>query len=186
MKKIFAILALALTGTAFAADYVSVDVDSVSNVSGARGAKDSTAQYVRAGKSIGALQLGLQSRTATIDGGGMLNSLEVTAANNRVSIAGVTPFVGVGHDNGFNAARGASYNYGLLGATTGAKVGPGFALVGVKTRVGSTEANMTNQTVVFGTYSIPVAKNVTVNLNASKSYRDIQENAVGLGLGFNF
>jgi hypothetical protein len=186
MKKIIAILALALTGTAFAADYVSVDIDSVNNASGVKGAKDSTAQYVRAGKGFGNYQLGLQSRTATIDGGGMLNSLEATLANNKIKVAGITPFVGVGHDNGFNGAAKAGYNYGLVGATAGTKVGPGFALVGVKTRVGSTEKVDTKQTVAFATYSIPVAKGFAVNLNASKSYQTIQENAFGLGLAFNF
>ena len=183
MKKIFAILALALSGTAFAADYVSIDVDSVKGVDGA---KDSTAQYVRAGKQLGVYQLGLQARTATVDGGGMLNSLEATVANNKVRFAGITPFVGVGHDNGFNGAKGAAYTYGLVGATTGAKIGPGFALAGVKTRVGSDEARRTAQTVAFATYSIPLAKNVSINLNASKSYQDIKENAYGLGVGFSF
>ena len=183
MKKIFAILAMALFGTAFAADYVSVDVD---QVRGLRGAGDSTAQYVRAGKGFGNYQVGLQSRTATLENGGMLNSLEVTAANNKVNVAGITPFVGVGHDNGFNGAKGAAYTYGLVGATYGRPVGPGFALVGAKTRVGSDEAVRTKQTVAFATYSIPVAKGVSVNLNASKSYQTIQENAVGLGLGFSF
>lgn len=183
MKKIFAILALALTGTAFAADYVSVDVDSVR---GLKGGSDSTAQYVRAGKGFGNYQLGLQSRTATVDGGGMLQSLEATVANNKISAFGITPFVGVGHDNGFNGADGAVYTYGLVGATTGFKVGPGFALLGVKTRVGSDEAVRTKQTVAFGSYSIPVMKNVSLNLNASKSYQTIKEDALGLGLTVNF
>lgn len=183
MKKIIAILALALTGTAFAADYVSVDVDSVR---GLHGASDSTAQYVRAGKQLGDYQLGLQSRTANVKGGGLLNSLEATVANTKVGFAGITPFVGVGHDNGFNGANGGAYTYGLVGATTGMKVGPGFALAGVKTRVGSDESTRTKQTVAFATYSIPLAKSVSVNLNASKSYQDIKENSLGLGLSFNF
>lgn len=183
MKKIFAILALALSGTAFAADYVSVDVD---HVKGLQGASNSTAQYVRAGKGFGNYQLGLQSRTATINGGGMLNSLEVTAANNKVNVAGITPFVGVGHDNGFNGAAGAAYTYGLVGATYGRPLGLGYALVGAKTRVGSDEATRTKQTVAFATYSIPVAKGVAVNLNASKSYQTIKEDAYGIGLGFSF
>jgi hypothetical protein len=183
MKKIFAILALALTGTAFAADYVSIDVDAVKGVGSA---KDSTAQYVRAGKGFGSYQLGVQARTATIDGGGLLNSLEATVANNKVSFAGITPFVGAGHNNGFNGARGAAYTYGLVGATYGRPVGPGFALLGAKTRVGSDEHTRTKQTVGFATYSIPVAKGVAINLNASKSYQDIKENAYGLGLGFSF
>ena len=135
MKKILAILALASFGTAFAADYVSVDVD---RVTGAKGQSDSTAQYVRAGKSFGDYQLGIQSRTANVKGGGLLNSTEVTASN-KIGFAGITPFVGVGHDNGFNGAANSAYTYGLVGATTGAKVGSGFLLAGVKTRVGTDE-----------------------------------------------
>lgn len=183
MKKILATLALATTGSTFAADYVSVDVDAVR---GLNGASDSTAQYIRAGKAFGNYQFNLQSRTATVEGGGMLNSLEATVANNRVSVAGITPFVGVGHDNGFNGARGGAFTYGLVGATTGFKVGPGFTLVGVKTRVGSDEAVRTKQTVAFATYSLPIVKNVSLNFNASKSYQTIKEDAVGLGLGFSF
>lgn len=183
MKKILAILALASFGSAFAADFVSVDVD---NVRGLKGASDSTAQYVRAGKGFGDYQLGLQSRTATVDGGGMLNSLEATLSTKKVGFAGVTPFVGIGHDNGFNGAQGGAYTYGLVGATTGVKVGPGFALLGVKTRVGSDEDTRTKQTVAFATYSIPVAKKVSLNLNASKSYQSIKEDALGLGLSFSF
>lgn len=185
MRKIIAILALGLlSSTAFAADYLSVDVD---QVNGLKGAKDSTAQYVRAGKAFGDLQLGLQSRTAQIDGGGLLNSLEVTAANNRMNIAGITPFIGVGYDNGFNGGAGKAYQYGLVGATAGTKLGVGFALVGAKTRIGTTEDGpRTKQSVVFGTYSLPIAKQVALNFNVSKSYQTIQENAYGLGLGFSF
>jgi len=182
MKKLIAILALGFASSAFAQNYLSVDVD---RVRGVDGASDSTAQYVRAGRAFGNLQMGLQSRTATIQGGGMINSLEVTAANNRLVVAGLKPFVGVGHDNGFNGGEGKSFQYGLLGATTGAKVGPGFALVGVKTRVNWDDANP-KQTVGFATYSLPVTKTVSVNLNASKSWQDIKENAFGLGLGFSF
>jgi hypothetical protein len=180
MKKIFAILAVAITGTAFAADYVSVDIE---HVESNQGYQDSTVQYVRAGKEINGIQAGLQSRTAVSASGGMYNSLELTAGK---AIGSTTPFVGWGHDNGANGAKGAAYNYGLIGATTGFQAGPGFALVGLKTRVGSTEANMTNQTVAFGTYSIPVANKVSLNINASKSYQDIKENAYGLGVGFSF
>jgi len=182
MKKIIAILALGLAGSAFAQNFVSVDVDSVRGVNGA---KDSTATYVRAGKAFDNLQLNLQSRTATIDGGGMLNSLEVTMSNHKLVVAGFKPFVGVGHDNGFNGGSGKSFQYGLLGLTTGAKVGPGYALVGAKTRVNWDDANP-KQTVGFATYMMPVAKNVALNFNVSKSWQTIQENAVGLGVGFSF
>ena len=177
MKKLFAILALTIAGTAFAANYVSVDVDSVK---GLQGASDSTAQTVRIGKSFGDHQIGFQSRFAKFDGGGNATSVEITGAKNSLNVAGITPFIGVGHDNL------AGYNYGLVGATYGRSMGPGFMMAGVKTRVGSTAAIETKQSVVFATYSIPVAKGVTVNLNASKSYQDITENAMGVGLAFNF
>jgi hypothetical protein len=180
MKKILTATLVALSCAASAADYFSVDIDSVNDqASGAR----STAQYIRAGKEVVGLQLGVQSRTAVAQSGGMLNSLEVTAGK---SMFGITPFVGIGFDNGFNGARNADYKYGLVGATADLKAGPGVALAGVKSRVGTTAATETKQTLVFGTYSVPVAKNVAINLNASKSYQDIQENAYGLGIGFSF
>jgi len=180
LKKIIGATLVALSCAATAADYFSVDIDSVNDqVSGAR----STAQYIRAGKEVIGIQLGVQGRTAVAQSGGMLSSLEVTAGK---SMMGITPFVGVGFDNGFNGARNADYKYGLVGATTGMKVGPGFALAGVKTRVGTTATVETKQSVVFGTYSIPVVKNVAFNVNASKSYQDIQENAYGFGVGFSF
>jgi len=180
LKKIIGATLVALSCAASAADYFSVDIDSVNDqVSGAR----STAQYIRAGKELVGIQMGVQGRTAISQAGGMLSSLEVTGGKN---IGPFTPFVGVGFDNGANGARNADYKYGLVGATAGMKFGPGFALAGVKTRLGTTAAVETKQTVVFGTYSVPVAKNVAVNLNASKSYQDIQENAFGLGVGISF
>ena len=180
MKKIFAILALAITGSAFAADYVSVDVD---HVKSNQGNANSTVQYVRAGKEIGGIQAGLQSRTAVSSSGGMYNSLELTGGK---TIGRFTPFVGMGFDNGLNGAKNGDFRYTLTGVTTGTGIAGGYLLGGVKTRLTSSEANMTHQTVAFGTYSYPVAKGVAVNLNLSKSYQDIKENAYGLGVGFSF
>jgi len=183
MKKFAIAILSALSFGAFAADYVSVDVE---NVLGRKGAGDSTVQYVRAGKQFGDYQYGLQSRNAkNKDGSGTFSSVEITAANTKLGVAGVTPFVGMGHDNGFNG--GAGYNYGLVGATYGRPDGPGFLLLGAKTRVGSTQdGDRTKQTVAFATYSHPVAKNVAVNFNASRSSQDIKEKAFGIGLGFSF
>ena len=180
MKKIFAILALAITGTAFAADYVTVDVD---HVKSNQGYANSTVQYVRAGKEIGGLQFALQDRTSLSSAGGTYHSLETTVGK---SIAGFTPFVGMGFDNGLNGAKNGDFRYTLTGVTTGAPIAGGYALGGLKTRLTSTEANMTHQTVAFGTYSYPVLKGVAVNLNLSKSYQDIKENTWGLGVGFSF
>lgn len=182
MKKILATVALAATTTAFAADYVSVSVD---NVQGREGGSDSTAQYVRAGKAFGDLQMGFQGRTAKFTNGGLASSVEFTAAKNSLNVLGITPFVGVGHDNG--SATVNSYNYGLVGATYGLKAGPGFLLTGIKTRVGSTEDGpRTKQTVAFATYSYPLAKNLSLDINASRSEETIKENAYGLGLTVRF
>ena len=181
MKKLFAILALAVTSSAFAANFVQIEQENVQSRNGGAG---SDVTYIRAGKDIGNYSLGLQSRTAKFDNaGGIANSLEATVANKQISILGITPFVGMGHDFGGTAA---GYNYGLVGATAGAKVGPGFALAGVKTRVWSSEANRTKQTVTFVSYAVPVAKDVSVNLGLSHSAQDIKEKGVSVGLSFAF
>ena len=180
MKKLVIASLLATAAIAQAADFVSVDVD---HVKSKQGYADSTAQYVRAGKELGGLQLGLQSRTSTSSNGGMYNSLETTVGK---KVGGFTPFVGMGFDNGLNGAKNGDFRYTLAGVTTGTPVAGGYALVGVKTRLSSSEANMTNQTVAFGTYSYPVARGVALNVNLSKSYQDIKENAYGLGVGFSF
>ena len=182
MKKLLAIAAVAVSGVAFAADYASVDVDHVVSKGGYA---SSQAQYVRVGKEVAGLQLGVQSRTANVQSGGLYQSLETTVGK---SIAGFTPFVGMGFDNGANGAKGADYRYTLAGVTTGAAVPVigGSVVGGIKTRLTSSEPTMTHQTVAFGTYSIPVTKGVALNLNASKSYQDIKENAYGVGVGFSF
>ena len=182
MKKLLIATLLGLTFGAQAANYVQVEQE---HVNGRKGADGSEVSYVRFGKDVGDYNLGVQSRTARFNAGGIASSLEVTGSNKNVSAFGITPFVGVGHDNGFNG--GAGYNYGLVGATYGRPVGPGFLLTGIKTRVGSTEDGArTKQTVGFATYSIPVAKQVSLNLNASRSGQTIKENAFGVGLGFSF
>ena len=180
MKKFAFASLLALASFASSAQYVSVSVDHVKTSAG----QESSAQYIRAGKTIEGIDYGLQSRTGVGNKGGMFNSLEVTGAAGK--FGPVQPFVGIGYDNGFNGAPAGSYTYGLLGATTGARVGPGFAFGGIKTRLGSSAKVETKQTVAFGTYSLPIAKNLALNVNASKSYQDIKETAYGVGLAFGF
>lgn len=182
MKKILAILALGLASSAFAANFVQVEQE---NVSGRQGATGSDVTYLRAGKDVGSYTLGLQHRSARFDGGGIASSLETTLSNKNVSAFGITPFVGVGRDFGGDASKPA-YTYGLVGATAGMKVGPGFALAGVKTRVGSTEATNTKQTVAFASYSVPVAKDIAVNVGVSRSGQDIKEKGVSVGVSFGF
>ena len=182
MKKIAIAMLAALSFGAFAADYLEVAVD---QVNGRKGGSDSTAQYVRAGKAFGDYQVGVQQRTAKFTDNSVGTSTEAYLSNSKVSAFGITPFVGMGHDYGSGSNQ--SYNYGLVGATAGMQVGPGFALVGVKARTGTTEiGTRTKQTLSFASYSVPVAKNVAVNLNASRSAQDIKEAAFGLGLSVGF
>jgi len=177
MKKFVASSLIVLATAASAADFVSVEYD---NVSGRAGATDSKATTVRAGKEIGGLQFGVQSRTAKFDNGNLTSSLEGTVGKN---FGGFTPFVGAGHDFGINSGR--TQNYGLVGAQYGLKAGPGFALAGIKTRV-STNSTDTKQTVTYAGYSVPVAKNVSVGINASRSSQDIKEKSVGVGVTVAF
>ena len=180
MKKIVLTSLIALSLGASAADFVSVDVDHVRD---ATTKQISTAEYVRAGKEIAGLQFGLQERTGIYhNGAGTFTSLETTVGK---SIGPVTPYVGYGYDNGVSGKPASKYDYGLVGANVGVKAGPGFALAGIKTRVNWNDANP-KQTVAFGTYAVPVAKNVSIDLNLSKSYQTITENAYGLGVSFNF
>ena len=180
MRKLVIASALALASlAASAANFVQVEQE---NVTGRAGAGNSDATYVRAGKDIGSYSLGLQSHTARFTDSTIANSLEATVANKNVSAFGITPFVGVGH----NFTNGAgSYNYGLIGATTGMKVGPGFILAGAKTRVG-VSAGEPKQTVGFASYNLPVAKDITLSAGLSRSGQDIKEKGVNVGLSFGF
>jgi len=180
MKKI-AIATLAFVAiTASAADFVSVDVDKVTDLATKQ---RSVAEYVRAGKEIGGLQFGLQSRTARYeDNSGMFNSLELTAGK---TVGVLTPFVGVGYDNGKNGAVHKQFDYGLVGATAGAKVGPGFLLGGVKTRVNFNAKNP-KQTVEYASYSVPVASKVSLNVGVSRSQQTIREKSYGAGITVAF
>ena len=182
MKKLLIATLVATSFGAQAANFVQVEQE---HVTGRQGADGSEVSYVRFGKDIGNYNLGVQSRTARFNAGGTASSLEVTGSNKNISAFGITPFVGVGHDFG-GANLGTDYTYGVVGATAGAKIGPGFALAGVKTRVGSDEATRTKQTVTFVSYGVPVAKDVTVNVGASRSAQDIKERGVSVGVAFGF
>lgn len=183
MKKFAIASILAVVAVAAqAANFVQVEQE---HVNGRKGADGSEVTYARFGKDIGDYSLGVQSRTARFNAGGIASSLEVTGSNKNVGAFGITPFVGVGHDFG-GSARGSDYTYGLVGATAGKQIGPGFALVGVKTRVGSDEATRTKQTVTFASYSVPVAKNTSVYVGVSRSAQDIKERGVSVGLAFGF
>jgi hypothetical protein len=179
MKKVLLALSLAAAfGSAQAANFVSFDVDQVKDTT--NGAK-SHAQYFRAGKDMAGLNMGLQVRTATFDGGGMLNSVEVTAGKDLIK--GINTFGGVGYDNGYNGGR--SFTYGLVGASTGMPVGPAWGFGGVKTRVNWDNDNP-KQTVTFVGLSLPVNKATSVSVSVGRSYQDITEKAYGVGLRLSY
>lgn len=178
MKKTLLALSLAtLAATASAANFVSLDVDRVKDD---KSGVISHAQYVRAGVDAYGLNLGLQARTAAFSGGGMVNSLEGTVGKR---MGPVNVFGGVGHDNGFNGGR--SFQYGLLGASTGMPLGPVYAFAGVKTRVNWSDLNPA-QTVTFAGVSRNVTKSVSVSASWSKSFQDIRETALGVGVRVGF
>lgn len=178
-KTLIASLIALTTGLAFAGNYFSVDVDSVKDsVTKAK----NTAQYIRVGKDIGTVNFDLQVRTAVLEKGGMLNSLEATAGKN---LGHINVFAGLGHDNGFNGARNGSYEYGLVGASTGIAFGPVYTYAGAKTRV-NWETSAPKQTVVFAGASYPLTKTVSANAGWSKSLQNIKEDALGLGIRVNF
>jgi hypothetical protein len=174
MKKTLLALAVSLGfATAAQANWISYDVDKVKN-DGA--GSDSTAHYLRGGFKAAGMDNMIQARTAQFDGGGMVHSIEFTSGK---TMGMFTPFVGVGHDLGYNGAK--SFNYGLIGASTGMKLGPLYAYAGGKTRLNFNDTNP-KQTVGFLGVSYPLTKAVSVNLGYSKSVQDIKESAVGLGI----
>lgn len=179
-KTLIALSMIAVFSSASAANFVSFDVDQVKDT---RNGANSTAQYFRAGKDMAGLNLGVQVRTAVFDKGGMLNSVEVTAGKDIVK--GINSFVGVGYDNGFNGKVNGDFTYGLVGASTGMPVGPAWAFAGAKTRVNWDDHNP-KQTVAFLGASLPLAKHASASVSMSRSYQDITEKAVGLGLRLSF
>lgn len=180
MKKLAIASVLAMVfGTASAADFVSLEVDAVRD---AVTKSHSNAQYLRAGKDVGGVELGLAARTQVWKQGGMANSVEGTLGK-QVSILNV--FGGLGYDNGMNGAKNGSFEYGLVGATTGMKLGPTYTFVGAKTRLNWDSANP-KQTVAFGGVNLPLNKTYSVELDLSKSYQTIKENAVGVSLRVAF
>lgn len=179
MKKSLIALAAFVSMAVQAGNFVQVEQE---HVIGRAGGANSEVTYLRAGKDLGDYSLGLQSRTARFSTNSIANSLEATVSNKKVSAFGITPFVGVGHDFG---ATTNGYNYGLVGATAGKQIGPGFAYVGAKTRVRASTTDP-KQTVGFAGYSVPVSKDMAVNVGLSRSGQDIKERGASIGLTVGF
>jgi len=178
MKKTILSIAMALGfGTAQAA-WISYDLDNVK--ADAKGGRDSQAHYIRAGGKVIGLNTMMQARTASFSGGGMVHSVELTAGK---PLGLVSPFVGIGHDLGYNGAK--SFQYGLLGVSGGMPIGKLFAYAGAKTRV-NWDDNNPKQTVTFIGVSTPITKQLSANFGISKSTQDIKETAIGAGVRVSF
>jgi hypothetical protein len=160
------------------AGWISYDIDNVK--ADAKGGSDSQAHYIRAGGQVANFNTMLQARTASFTGGGMVHSVELTAGK---QLGPINPFIGVGHDLGYNGAK--SFQYGLLGASAGIPLGKFFAYGGAKTRV-NWDDNNPKQTVTFIGVSVPLSKQLSANIGASKSTQDIKETAIGAGIRVTF
>lgn len=177
-KMIAAVLFCTVQVTAMAADFFQVDQE---KVKGRDGQLDSDVTYLRAGKDFGNTSVNLMSRTARFSSSTISTSFESTLSNKEISLFGITPFVGVG----YNFSRGG-FRYGIVGASTGAKIGSGYAYLGAKTRVLRENATDPEQVLIFLGYALPLAKDVFLNLGVSRSDQDIKEDGVNLGLRFTF
>jgi len=178
MKKTILSIALAIGFGSAQAGWISYDLDHVK--ADAKGGSDSQAHYIRAGGEVAGLSTMMQARSASFDKGGLVHSVELTAGK---QMGFISPFVGVGHDLGFNGSK--SFQYGLVGLSTGMPLGKLFAYGGAKTRVNWDDHNP-KQTVTFVGVSMPITKQLSANVGASKSTQDIKETAVGAGFRITF
>lgn len=183
MKKTIFALTLALASvTSFAAGSASVEVARVTNND--TGAV-SQAQTVSINTGSGALAYGLKVRTSVAEAGGLGNSIEGTVGSTIKTVLPLTVYGGVGHDNGANGARGAAYQYGLVGVSTGYKLGVVNAHAGVQTRL-NWETNAPKQNLGYVGASVALSKSVTATASFSRSFQDIREDSFGLGLSLAF
>jgi hypothetical protein len=178
VKKTILSIALTMGFSTTQAAWISYDLDHVK--ADAKGSSDSQAHYIRAGGNVAGLNTMMQARTASFDRGGMVHSLELTAGK---QFGPVSPFVGVGHDLGYNGSK--SFQYGLVGVSGGVPIGKLFAYGGAKTRL-NWDDNNPKQTVTFIGVSMPITKALSANIGASKSTQDIKETAFGAGIRVNF
>jgi hypothetical protein len=178
VKKTILSIAMTIGFSAAQAGWISYDLDQVK--ADAKGGKDSQAHYIRAGGEVAGFSTMMQARTASFTGGGMVHSVELTAGK---QLGPVSPFVGVGHDLGFNGSK--SFQYGLIGVSGGVPIGKLFAYGGAKTRV-NWDDNNPKQTVTFIGISLPITKQLSANIGASKSTQDIKETAFGAGVRVSF
>lgn len=177
MKNAIVALAVMLGAvSSFAGGSSSVTFESVTD----RVTKEKTdVQYYRMSNDLGnGLSFNVQARNGrAVSTGALSQSLEGGLSS---SVGPVFVGAGLGHDFGVK-----EYNYGYVIGGVAAPVGPVVANAGIKYSAGLTGSNPSS-TLVFAGVSYPVTKTVAVEGGLTRSYRDFKENALNVGIKFNY
>jgi len=174
MKKVLMALAIGISASAFAGNYASVDVENVKD----RDTKEIySAQYYRFGKNFGGYGLDVQARNAQTKTGTLSQSLEVGLSTGAGPL-----FVGAGIGHNFGTT---SYNYGYVLGGLSKPVGPVTATAGLKYRTGFDSTNP-SALLAFGGLAYPLTKGVDGVVGLTRSYKEIKEDAVNVGLRFKY
>lgn len=150
--------------------------DNDSNVS-------TTLQHFHAKGSMLKMDMNLDVRSQMEDREFHLKNAELTLG--KKLLKSVDVFAGLGHEAGFQGANAPKFQYAVVGAKTGMKLGPFDAHAGVKTRV-NFDGDKPKQSHLFAGLAHPLTKAVTLHVNASKSFQDVKETAFGAGVSLKF
>ena len=207
MKKLFIASAMMLTSLFSNAGTIGVDVDHVYNKAAYVGG---VAHFLRWNDTIDGINYGLSNRTVrygsnpnssvassklrSSDGWGMWNNFEGSVGK-TYNIAGsfdLSPYVGLGYDDGQNGAVDKAYWYGRVGVATGVQIGPGRWNTAITTRVNH-EAGHLEHTMWLNNYSIPLNNQISINIRASRGWQNAlgivpktYEDYTGIGITYKF
>jgi hypothetical protein len=207
MKKLFIASAMMLTSLLSTAGTIGVDVDYVYNKAGDVGG---TAHILRWNDTIDGINYGLSNRTVrygsnpnsdvpsaklkSADGWGMWNNFEGSVGKTfKITDSfALSPFVGLGYDDGQNGAVGTAYGYGRIGVSTGFQIGPGRWNTTLTRRV-NYEPGHLEHSMWLNNYSIPLNDRISVNLRISRGWQDklgivpkTYEDYKGIGFTYKF
>ena len=207
MKKLLITSAMMLTSLFSTAGTVGVDVDHVRN---AAGQVSGMAHILRWNDTVDGINYGLSNRTVTYgsnpsspvpsaklrsaDVWGMWNKFEGSVGKTYdIGLPfKVSPFVGLGYDDGQNGAVGTGYGYGRVGISTGIPIGPGRWNTTLTTRV-NYESNHLNHTMWLNNYTIPLNDKFSVSVRVSRGWQNTigivpktTEDYRGIGITYKF
>lgn len=180
MRKLLLALSLASAVGVAQAATVGLNVERIKDTDTSVG---TNVQHVHAATKMFKMDMNLNVRSQMEDKDFHLKNAELTLGKKLLKRVDV--FAGLGHEAGFQGANADKFQYALVGAKTGMKLGPFDAHAGVKTRV-NFDGDKPKQTHLFAGLAHPLTKAVTLHVNASKSYQDVKENAFSAGLSYKF